>query len=407
MNSGCCYWAGSPCPITHFVSPVDPVGRACERDAHNRLGPGPDTSVPDGRFAAADHARRAVRPAGLASGSNVCLGCVRIGQWYRIQTGNGLSLDGTATTRPEGRAGLAPPGGEPPWVKCQTDSSGNPLVAGSDADWLFTTMTATAPVTVTLELSRHEPFGGFAYRPPPCGAGVQVSDALVWLNGQQVPLHNRLDGYTRVPVAKRFGWHDAVLVDLPLLPGVNRLAVSLDKNGQQSWYNAVGFSPNPVPVLWAMIENDFVRSRHRLLEQVHYDWFDPVQGWFGQRQSWRLEMQWLEAAIDQLGADGQGIQRRLDQLIGSAAGSSDTSWLASCVTTAELRAMLRDTDALAAAVTQLAAAYDEAYPAKRLLDDVAEFSAAWCGRRRLAWIPLGRNALRSPRGAGSCSTRPW
>ena len=229
---------------------------------------------------------------------------IKIGPWLWAAVGVGEKLDVLAATQ----AGVAP--GTPRWVACPSDNTGTPTIP-KPADYLYTTITAEQPVTLTIELSRHERFGGFAYRPPPSGAGVQPADALLWLNGRQVRLEDRLDGYARVPVAKRRGWHEAVLVDLPLERGENRLVVALNKGADKSWFNAVRLVPQPVPALWAMIEHDFPRSRHRLLELVHARWFDAASGWFAEGDEPRCEPQFLQSQLESLAADGATIRSRL------------------------------------------------------------------------------------------------
>ena len=139
------------------------------------------------------------------------------------------------------------------------------------ADYIATTVTADQAVQLTLELSRHENYGGFAYRPPPCQAGVHVDDALLWLNGEQLPLHNKLAAYTRVSVARRRGWHDAVLVDVNVQPGTSLILLSLRKRNLRAWFTAVSFTPNPVPALWALLEHDFPRCKQSLARH------DPLQ----------------------------------------------------------------------------------------------------------------------------------
>ena len=156
-----------------------------------------------------------------------------------------------------------------------------PLLGPSPADYLFTTVAADRAVLLTFELSRHEGFGGFGYRPP----GSAVGEVIVWLNGRRVAADDRLQGYGRVPVAKRRGWHDAVLIDLPLDRGENRLMVVLGKGAEASWFNAARFHPEPAAPIWAMVENDFPRSGNRLLQRVDYAWFDPADGWLAQRLS--------------------------------------------------------------------------------------------------------------------------
>ena len=295
---------------------------------------------------------------------------VKIGSWYGLALKGNTRLDALAVSRDGLPAGLS-------WTPQPSDGSGNPLLNAPGLDYLFTTLTADKPVLLTLELSRHEGFGGFAYRPPPSGAGVRPSDALVWLNGRPVDLDNRLDGYQRVPVAKRRGWHEAILVDVPLQKGENRLAIALGKASQRSWFNSVRLSSNPVPVLWALIENDFSRSRYHLLELVDHGWFDPSNGWFLEGDQPRWERHFLTTLLEALGPDGDVLRRRRDDLERACAPSSDGRWLDLCVAGAAYRAGLRDLATLQAAMTELAVAYPDRYPSARLLARVADL------RRRL------------------------
>ena len=337
---------------------------------------------------------------------------VKIGGWQRAKLGPGEKLT----------AGF--PSASPRWITCPSDRSGNVLLPREPGDLLTTTLTAAKPVTLTIEIGRLERFGGFAYRPSPSNAGVRRTDALVWLNGRQVPLDDKLEGYAAVPVAKRRGWHDVVLIDLPLVPGANRLLVSLRK-GAASWFTAVRIDPQPVPALWAMIENDFPRDRNRLLESIPQAWFDAAAGWFARSAGPRLETQFLDEMLAQLAADAAGIRPRLDQLKscfetsrasfpsplageGKVRGTSgnvdhfsfhpspptplpqgergvmkqliteknapaqDAAWLDLCVTAAELRAGLSAVDSLAAAVKELARGYPNRYPGERLLAHSAQ-----------------------------------
>jgi hypothetical protein len=162
---------------------------------------------------------------------------LRIGTWHRTTLGT-EKFDPAAVARDGIGSGAQGQPGSPRWAPCPADAAGNPNL-GSAADFLFVTIAAEKPAVLTLELSRHERFGGFAYRPPASGAGVAPTDALVWLNGHQVPLHDKLAGYAQVPVAKRRGWHEAALVDLPLERGENRLVVSLNKGPHRGWFTAV------------------------------------------------------------------------------------------------------------------------------------------------------------------------
>ena len=77
--------------------------------------------------------------------------------------------------------------------------------------------------------------------------------------GSQCRSRNRLAGFERVSVAKRRGWHDAILVDVPLAPGENRIVLTLNKADRKGWFTRVGLQPDPVAALWAMLEHDFPR----------------------------------------------------------------------------------------------------------------------------------------------------
>lgn len=298
------------------------------------------------------------------------------GPWFAATVG-GEPLDAVALTQQGLPTDAAGGQRRPRWTKRPADGAGNPNLANITADFLFTTITAERPVTLTLDLSRHERFGGFAYRPPPSGAGVQPSDPLVWLNGRQVPLVDRLAGYSQVPVAKRRGWHEAVLVDLPLERGANRLLVSLRKGSQAGWFNTVRLTPEPVPALWAMIENGFPRSRNRLLELVPAAWFDAASGWFTADATPRWEDEFLSQMVAELGAEGAVIQRLREALAAPNAAASPGSArredrLMLCVTAAEWRACVRALDALEAAIRELHAAFPERYPGGPLLARAAD-----------------------------------
>jgi hypothetical protein len=280
---------------------------------------------------------------------------------------------------------------------CAADASGNPQLDRAATGSLRTTITAQRPVVLTLELSRHERFGGYAYRPPSCGAGVKSTDTLVWLNGRQLPLVDRLDGYRRVPMAKRRGWHDALLVDVPLVAGENRLAVTLDKRGQRGWFTAVRVQSQPGPALWAMIEQDFPRATNRLLEAVDAAWFEPG-GWFDTPASTRWEQAFLQSVEASLGADGALLVAARGKL--TSADASDPRWLELCVAAAESQAVLRQADAVREAIEALRPADPVHYPADRLRARVAELRGqvlAQCippsGQLRDALCAVQREAL--------------
>jgi hypothetical protein len=276
-------------------------------------------------------------------------------------------------------------------VACRTDAAGNPQLARAASGYLLTTITAQRPVVLTLELSRHERFGGYAYRPSACGAGVRPTDALLWLNGRQLPLADRLDGYRRVPVAKRRGWHDALLIDVSLAAGESRLAVALGKRGHPSWFTTVRVQPQPHAALWAMIEHDFPRETNRLLEAIDAAWFEPG-GWFDAATSTRLEQEFLQGVEASLGTDGALLAAARGRLAGVEA--SDPRWLERCVAAAEVQAFLGQADALRAAIEALRPADPAHYPADRLLAQVAELRGRLLAQCTPPSGPL-RDALRT------------
>ncbi len=327
----------------------------------------------------------------------MALRAVQVGPWHGAVVGSGEQLDALEMSRRGVTAATTPQTGGPQWNP--VTSNGNHWASDSlaaifsvdplPADYVATTIHADRPVTLTFELSRYEWFGGFAYRPPASGAGVQPSDALIWLNGRQVALHNRLAGYERVPVARRrswherFVWHDAVLVDLTLQPGENHLVVSLHKPERKPWFNCVRFSSQPTSALWSMIEHDFPRAGNRLLEYADAGWFDCAQGWFAQDGVEQFERPFIAQLVRRLGADGEAIERRLDGLVSAQTPSSDISWLDLCVAAAERHAAFDQTAALRVAVAELAAAYPQEYPGPQLLGHIEDLAARFRGADRL------------------------
>jgi hypothetical protein len=304
---------------------------------------------------------------------------IRIGPWYCTTPGAGRKFDAAAISS----AGIA---ADPRWTKCAAAGAFAPKLAITATGYVFTTIHAAGRVALSVEVSRHERFGGFGYRPPPSGAGVEPASPLLWLNGRPVVLRNRLEGYQRVPVAKRRGWHEAVLADVPLEPGENRLVVALGKGPQPSWFNAVRLSSDVTPVLWAMIENDFPRRGHHLLDEVSFHWFDASGGWFASGGDPRLEREFVAEAIEGLGPRGESLRRRRDRL---AAGSAPAaaSWLELCVAAAELQAGLRVLDSTAAAIENLAAARPGQYPAAQLSARIAAVQKAFLDAASAATNP--------------------
>jgi hypothetical protein len=303
---------------------------------------------------------------------------VHVERWRLATLGKGEKLEAERITQRGIETDAAGKQPKLTWRAFPADGLKPPILGASPADFLYATLSADKPVEITIELSRHERFGGFTYRPSPAEAGVQPGDALVWVNGRQVRLCDRLVGYNRVPVAKRRGWHDAVLIDVPLERGENRLLIALGKGSHGSWFNAIRLAPDPVPALWSMIENDFPRSDNRLLDSVSYHWFDAADGWFAEGAAPRLEQQFLATLAEELGLDVAAVGRCRDELAKTHADASDPRWLALCVTAAELRAALHDVDALQAAVKELHAAYLGQYSGQALLARIADLRQRIC-----------------------------
>jgi hypothetical protein len=308
------------------------------------------------------------------AGQADALRAIRLGPWYQAPADGVTPLDpAVLTQRGIGADRQAIYAGRR-WTQCPADQARQPVLGPSSGGYLYTTILASRPVSLTLELSRYEGFGGFAYRPPPSAAGVRPSDAPVWVNGRRVAPEDRLQGYARVPVGKRQGWHDAVLIDVALVHGENRLLVALGKGSQPSWFTTVRIAPQPVPALWAMIENDFPRSTHRLLQRIPYRWFDPAGGWLAERGP-RLEQQLLGEMAGELGAEGAAIDRRRRDLSRAPVAPSDARWLDLCVTAVGLAAGLGELTAIERAVDALGDSYGGRYPSDRFRRRTAELRA--------------------------------
>jgi hypothetical protein len=304
-------------------------------------------------------------------------GAVQAAPWYGLRVGDKEHFD-PSRAFPAGQGSEPPPVGPASrWLKCPVDGTGNPSLAGQPIDYLFTTITARHAGTLSIELSRHEGYGGFAYRPPASGAGLEPSAALLWVEGRPVTLRDRLEGYARVPVAKRRGWHDAILVDLPLQPGANHVVIALGKGARRSWFTSVKLNSNPVAALWPMIEHDFPRSRSRLLEAANHPWYEPVNGWFWERGAARFEEELLTNLLARLGPRGAAIEQHCQELRRDHAQTSDPRWLTLCVTAAELCAGLRDLDNTGAAIREIAAGWPERYRGERLLARATELEQRW------------------------------
>jgi hypothetical protein len=257
------------------------------------------------------------------------------------------------------------------WQRVRAGQDTAPVLSGVAADFLVTTISLDKPLQLTLEMSRHEKYGGFAYRPPACGAGIRDVEQLVWINGQPVDLQNRLAEYPRTSVAERRGWHDLILIDLPLQAGVNQIVVSLDKGTRKRWFNSVSFASQPVPAIWTLLEHDFPRGSNQLINTVPYGWFDATSGWFSSETT-QLECELVAQLAAELDQDGTILRSRMGRLIQQKVADDDQRWLDLCVAACELQAALGSLDSLQQAASQLAAAYAESYPGQSLLRRITD-----------------------------------
>jgi hypothetical protein len=330
-------------------------------------------------------------------------GHVKPEAWYSLTPAPDQKIDELAVTRSAKGTGTIcvkhPSGGcaangaspQPVWSKCPVNGSQNAVFGRPTPDYLLAVIMADKPVALTITMSRHESFGHWGYRPPPDHGGLLPSDALVWLNGRQLVIQDRLAGYQRVPIARRHGWSDAILIDVPLQAGENRLLITSCKRGQRAWFDAIRHDEDPAAVLWAMAENDFPRLHNRLLEDVGYEWFDAGTGWFsrgtgtffsldasekksqaGRKMSQSpkddpvLERQFIERMVQDLGDHAGPVLSQRDKLAAARRPSSDPGWLQLCTTAAELRAALDSLRSLQAAVEALHATYPQIYPGRQL-----------------------------------------
>ncbi len=285
---------------------------------------------------------------------------VQIGPWYvtRQQPNEALTdlLAAAAQVPPENNAAV-----DQRWTPLRRDNSDQPVLTSVSADFLITTITSTQPTTLTLELSHHEKYGGFAYRPGACRAGVDPAAQLVWVNGQPLAMQNRLLAYPQTTVAQRRGWHDLILVDLPLAKGRNQITISLHKGPHKSWFNAISLTPHIAPAIWALLEHDFPRTQNQLLDSVSSSWFEPHAGWLANRCT-ELEEELISQLATALGDSGQVLRIRLSGLQTQHVDRHDPRWLDLCVTAAELHSARHSLDALAQAVSELGASYPQRYP---------------------------------------------
>ncbi len=260
--------------------------------------------------------------------------------WQSAALGPGEKLDAEGFTKPP--AGDRQPGnrsGVPRWSTCPADAAGNPA-AGNAADYLLASATADKPVTLSIELSRQEGFGGFAYRPPPSGAGVA---ALRRPRVAQRPAGRAAQPAGRLPARARGQTPRMARSRADRRALQNRreplAAVARQGPGQRTWFNAVRLASRPGA-------GPLGDDRERLsAARATGCWrpclstgSTPAGGWFAQAGEAKLEQALLKGLARQIGGSDR---HRWPPLRRACAGprsrTSDPRWLELCVTAAELR----------------------------------------------------------------------
>jgi hypothetical protein len=192
-----------------------------------------------------------------------------------------------------------------------------------------------------------------------CGGGDRLS---LHLNGRPVLSADTAITYSRYGTSVRLDGSrvDQVVCRLPLEAGENQLVMEVRQTspGPRQAYFSV--APNAVPFLWQRLEEDFPRSRNRLLEVVRFDWF-KTEGWFAEPDA-RFERQLLTRVLDERGQFGRGLREKLKTLDEEDAPATDRRWLDLCVTAAELHTAMRDLDRLLASVASLGDTFPDCYP---------------------------------------------
>jgi len=210
--------------------------------------------------------------------------------------------------------------------------------------FLLRTVTAAKPVTVMVGI----------------GGGERIE---LFLNGKRL---RELD--TRV-VNERYGCGfasdqiltDQVMVDMPLVAGVNRLMVRAEqasvgpRNQMRFWFSP---SPNPVPHLWQRIRRDFPPSQHPLLELANFNWFE-TNGWLDSPNAAQLETEFL-------GNSRTGVSPvSLGTPIARTGGTPVP--LLECVAAAERFVLERECTKAHEAVAELGRSFPSQYPAADFL----------------------------------------
>jgi len=230
-------------------------------------------------------------------------------------------------------------------------SSGGPV-----ATYLFRTVTAPKPITLTVGLG-----GGDRLELWLNEAAVIAADTS--LASERYGTGFKIEGTRR----------DQVFVDLALPAGESRLLVKVHQasvHRRQPYQFYFSPSPDPAPRFWERLREDFPPAENRLLEVVEYDWFEP-NGWFAAGDT-HLEQGMLAGVLETLGESGQPLGRKLDALVQGKVPHHDPQWLRLCVTAAELRRTLEDVRRIGAAVDALQQSYPGQYPGQALSGRLAE-----------------------------------
>ncbi len=186
------------------------------------------------------------------------------------------------------------PDGKPLWQPRPQWSDGQtqelPSLGGSEATYLFRTLTAKRPTTLTCNFSSDD--------------GI-----IVWLNGRKL--------FSRATVTT-----DAA-VDLPLSSGENRLLVKIHNyTGGYSYAFAVKAQSAPV-LLWQAIKADF---------PVQAGWFERhLDGrhlaWFRAADNAAVQQQMIERSFQEAGREGEMMRGEFELLVGAAPPADDPRWL--------------------------------------------------------------------------------
>ena len=160
--------------------------------------------------------------------------------------------------------------------------------------------------------------------------------------------------------------------------------------------NAVGSADG----LWDRLRKDFPRASHRILDDIHFEWFGDT-GWFGRPQSTDLEERTIRRAAEGSGAASDVLLHQLLALRRAKAGPDDRRWLDLCVKAAEVRAIAGDVCRLRLAIRDLMESFPTRYPGDALLARLDDCERELRQRASSRWDPAAAevkaltNALRA------------